>query len=216
MRTTGWLVSLLMWGAIAAAQDAPFQVGFAEIDITPPPGYRMDGYFYERLNTGVRDPLKAKAAVFRQGGTRGALVVCDLIGVPQTLTNEVRALASARTGIPAANIAITATHSHTGPLFAGERARLFSERAAAKFGKDPLAAVKYPETLRDRLVEVIAAASGMVAPAAMELARSDEDRVSFNRRFHMKDGTVRFNPGVRKPDMVRPAGPIDPAIGRGA
>jgi hypothetical protein len=196
----------------AVAQEAPLQVGLAEIDITPPTGYRMDGYFYERLNTGRRDPLMAKALVLQQGTTRAALVVGDLIGVPQTLTNDVRGLASARTGIPAANIAIAATHSHTGPLFAGERARLFSERAAEKSGKDPLEEVRYPEGLRDRLVEVIAAANGRLSPAAMELARSDEDRLSFNRRFHMKDGTVRFNPGVRNPEIVRPAGPIDPDL----
>jgi neutral ceramidase len=210
MRMMAWLVALAILGAVS--QEAAFEVGLAEIDITPPAGYRMDGYFYERLNTGQRDPLKAKAVVFRQGDTRGALVVCDLIGVPQTLTNDVRARASAQTGIPAGNIAITATHSHTGPLFAGERSRLFSERAAEKFGKDPLAAVKYPEMLRDRLVDVIVAASGRVSPAAMELARTEEDRVSFNRRFHMKDGTVRFNPGVNNPDIVRPAGPIDPDL----
>jgi hypothetical protein len=28
----------------------------------------------------------------------------------------------------------------------------------------------------------------------------------------MKDGTVRFNPGVRNPEIVRPAGPIDPDL----
>jgi len=210
MRMMAGLAALMMWGALA--QDAPFQVGLAEIDITPPSGYRMDGYFYERLNTGRRDPLLAKALVLQQGATRAALVVGDLIGVPQTLTSEVRRLASARTGIPAANIAIAATHSHTGPLFAGERARLFSERAAEKSGKDPLAEVKYPELLRDRLVEVIVAANTRLSPAAMELARSEEDRVSFNRRFHLKDGTVRFNPGVRNPEVVRPAGPIDPDL----
>jgi hypothetical protein len=172
----------------------------------------MDGYFYERLNTGIRDPLKAKAVVFHQGPTRAALVVCDLLGMPQSLSSEVRALAAQRTGIPAANIAITATHTHTGPLFAGERARLFSEQAAAKFGTDPLAAVKYPETLRDRLVDVIVAASARVSPAGMEFLAAEEDRVSFNRRFHLKDGTVRFNPGVRNPEIVRAAGPIDPAL----
>jgi hypothetical protein len=151
MRGMVWLVAVVAavtWSAAKAQEPAPFQVGLAEIDITPPAGYRMDGYFYERLNTGQRDPLKAKAIVFQQGATRGALVVCDLIGVPQTLTSDVRALAAARTGIPAANIAIAATHSHTGPLFAGERARLFSERAAEKFGKDPLAAVDYPGHIR--------------------------------------------------------------------
>lgn len=210
MRTVALFVAMAMWSAVA--QDAPFQIGLADIDITPPAGYRMDGYFYERLNTGVRDPLQAKAIVFQQGPTRAALVVCDLIGVPQTLTREVRAQASARTGIPAANIAISATHTHTGPLFAGERARLFSERAAEKLGKDPLAEVRYPDLLRDRLVEVIVAANARLSPAAMELARTEEDRVSFNRRFHMEDGTVRFNPGIRNPDIIRPAGPIDPDL----
>ena len=29
----------------------------------------------------------------------------------------------------------------------------------------------------------------------------------------MKDGTVRFNPGVLNPDIVRAAGPIDPSVG---
>jgi hypothetical protein len=172
----------------------------------------MDGYFYERLNTGQRDPLKAKALVFQQGATRAALVVCDLLGMPQSMSSEVRALASTRTGIPAANIAITATHTHTGPLFAGERARVFSELAAAKFGTDPLAAVKYPEALRDKLVEVIAAASARVSPASMEFVLAQEDRVSFNRRFHLNDGTVRFNPGVLNPAIVRAAGPIDPDL----
>src|SRR6476646_1033203 len=167
MRMMAWLAAVVMWGAVA--QEAPFQVGLAEIDITPPAGYRMDGYFYERLNPGVRDPLEANALVFQQGSTRASLVAADLIGVPQSLTRDVRRLASARTGIPAANIAITATHSHTGPLFAGERARLFSERAAEKFGTDPLAAVKYPDLLRDRLVEVIVAANARLSPAAMEL-----------------------------------------------
>jgi hypothetical protein len=213
MRVLAWLMFAIAVLTCAAAgpqaQEAPLQAGLAEIEITPPTGYRMDGYFTERLSTGLKDPLKAKALVFHQGSTKTALVVCDLLGVPQALTREVRALAAARTGIPASHIAITATHTHTGPLFAGERARVFSEKAAARYGTDPLAAVKYPETLRDRLVEVIVAANAGVSPAALEFVAASEDRVSFNRRFHLKDGTVRFNPGVLNPDIVRAAGPID-------
>jgi neutral ceramidase len=210
MRWLAPLLAMAIWGA--SAQEAPLQVGLAEIDITPPIGYRMDGYFYERLNTGQHDPLKAKAVALQQGATRAVLVVCDLLGMPLSMSREVRELAAKRTGIPAANIAVTATHTHTGPLFAGERARVFSEQAAAKFGTDPLASVKYPETLRDKLVDVIAAANARLAPAAMELVHTEEGRVSFNRRYHLKDGTVRFNPGVLNPDIVRPAGPIDPDL----
>ena len=211
MRSLAWLAAVVVWSAVTA-QEPPLQIGLAEIDITAPVGYRMDGYFTERLATGQKDPLKAKALVFQQGDARAALVVCDLLGMPQSMSREVRARAAARTGIPADHIAITATHTHTGPLFAGERARIFSEQAAAKYGKDPLASVNYPETLRDKLVDVIVDANARLTPAAMELVRTEDDRLSFNRRYHLKDGSVRFNPGVLNPEIVRPAGPIDPDL----
>ncbi len=198
--------------ATQATQEVPLEVGLAEIEITPPIGYRMDGYFTERLSTGVKDPLTAKALVFQHGDTKTALVVCDLLGVPQTLTREVRARAAARTGIPAANIAVTATHTHTGPLFSGERARIFSELATAKYGSDPLARINYVEALRDRLIEVIVAANAAVSPATLEFVAAREDRISFNRRYHLNDGTVATNPGISNAKVVGPAGPIDPDL----
>jgi hypothetical protein len=209
------IVALAMTIASAPAKQIatpPLQAGMAEVDITPPIGYRMDGYFTERLSTGIKDPLMAKALVFQQGDTKTALIVCDLLGVPQTLTREVRARAAARTGIPAANIAITATHTHTGPLFSGERARIFSDQAAAKYGSDPLARINYVDTLRDRLVEVIVAANATVSPATLEFVAAREDRVSFNRRYRLNDGTVATNPGISNPKVVAPAGPIDPDL----
>lgn len=206
------MAALLAMAGDATAQSGPLGVGLAEIEITPPVGYRMDGYFAERLSTGTKDPLKARAIVLGQGETRTALVVADVIGVPRELTTAVRALAAEKTGIPAANIAITATHTHTGPMFSGPRARLFSERAAATLGADPLASANYPEMLRDRLVEVIVTANAGVSPASLEFVLATEDRLPFNRRFHMRDGTVRFNPGVSNPEIVRVAGPTDPDL----
>jgi hypothetical protein len=205
-------VAVMPGAAAPQAQPEPLQAGLAEIEITPPVPYRLDGYFSERLSTGIKDPLKAKALVLQQGGTKTALVVCDLIGLPRSLTDDVRAAAAARTGIPAANIAVTATHTHTGPLFAGERARVFSEQAVAKQGSDPLAAVKYPDMLRERLIEVVAKANAAVSSATLEFVSGREDRVSFNRRFHMKDGTVVTNPGISNANVVRAAGPIDPDL----
>ena len=64
-------------------QAAELEAGVAMADITPPIGYRMCGYFYERLSTGVRDPLHAKAIYLHQNNQQAALVFCDLIGVPQ-------------------------------------------------------------------------------------------------------------------------------------
>src|SRR6476661_8174977 len=99
------------------SSTAPLKIGAAEIDITPPVGHRMAGYFDERLSTGVHDPLKAKAIILEQEKERIAMVFCDLVGVSLTITTNARAEASAKTGIPVSNIVICATHSHTGPLF---------------------------------------------------------------------------------------------------
>src|SRR4029077_20106955 len=51
-----------------------------------------------------------------------------------------------------------------------------------------------------------------VQPATLSAGSTEQLDLAFNRRFHMKDGTVRFNPGRDNPDVVRPAGPIDPAV----
>jgi len=194
-----------------AATDPALRIGTAEVDITPPLGYRMAGYFYERLNTGTKDPLKAKAIVFEQGSQRAALVFCDLIGVPSNLTSKARQDAERATGIPAANISIAATHSHTGPLFYGGMARILHERAEAAKGKDPQD-FDFSALLADRLVMAIQHAASRTQPASLWGGRAEETELSFNRRFLMKDGSVRTNPGSLNPEIVKTTGPIDPDL----
>src|ERR1700677_62043 len=79
-----------------AAQSAalPFKVGMAEIDITPPLGHRMAGYYDERFATGVHDPLMAKAIILQQGDKKVALVFCDLVGLSLNVSTNARARAS--------------------------------------------------------------------------------------------------------------------------
>src|SRR5690606_5821101 len=36
--------------------------------------------------------------------------------------------------------------------------------------------------------------------------------IAFQRRYWMKDGTLRTNPGIGNPDVDRPAGPTDPEL----
>src|SRR5206468_5613466 len=97
------------------AADLPLQIGLASTDITPPLGYRLAGYYYERLATAVHDPLQAKAIVFKQGDVRFALVICDLCQTSPAVVTQARMLASAKTGIEADHICVASTHTHTGP-----------------------------------------------------------------------------------------------------
>src|SRR5258706_6648704 len=196
-----------------AAQSPSFEIGAAEIDITPPVGHRMAGYFDERLATGVHDPLKAKAIVLQQGGEQIALVFCDLVGVSLNVTTNARVQASQKTGIPVSNIVICATHSHTGPLFDDVRRHYFHERDVAQHGTDRKEKIYYPMFLAERLVKVIARAQAKLRPAQLAAGITKQEGLTFNRRYWMKNGKVAFNPGQLNPNIVRPAGPSDPDVG---
>lgn len=200
-------------GLPAEVRAADLLAGVGVVDITPPPAYRMCGYFSERLSTGTHDPLLAKALVLREGDTRAALVFCDLIGLSPEVSSRARQLAQQATGIPEANILIHGTHTHTGPLYLGALRKHFHDEAVKKNGKDPYEEVDYPAVLAEKIADAIAQAGAAAKPANLSAAVALQRGLSFNRRFHMKDGSVRFNPGKLNPDMLRPAGPIDPDLG---
>ncbi len=197
----------------APNENDAVQVGAAEVDVTPPVGYRMAGYFNERISTGVHDPLQAKAIVMQQGRVTFALVFCDMVGVTLDITSKARSLASKQTGIPVRNIVICATHSHTGPLYDGALRDYFHKTAVEKSGTDPQEKVDYPTFLVEQWIKVIAAAKANLRPAELEAGIAKQDGLSFNRRFWMKNGKVVFNPGRLNPEIVAPAGPIDPDVG---
>ncbi len=215
LRLLGASVLAAAWmGSALGTAAEELRAGAEARDITPPLGYRMSGYFSERLATGVRDPLFAKALVLRQGDTAVALVCCDLIGIPRSVSDAARRRAAEATGIAADNIAVCCTHSHTGPLYAGVLREWFHAQAIERDGADAAESVDYPAFLVEQIAAAVEAAQASLAPA--RLARglvAQEPQLSFNRRFHMKDGSVQFNPGQRNPNIVRPAGPIDPDVG---
>ena len=43
MRSLAWVAAVVVVCSAVTAQEPPFQVGLAEIDITAPAGYRLDG-----------------------------------------------------------------------------------------------------------------------------------------------------------------------------
>ena len=66
-----------------------FQVGFGEVDITPPEGLLMCGGLDPRVNAGTDDPLMAKAVVVTGDGTRAAVVGVDLVGLPRAIVDQI-------------------------------------------------------------------------------------------------------------------------------
>jgi hypothetical protein len=214
MRSISYLLPVLLLLGLAlarpAAAEAPLRIGVAEADITPPKGFPVAGYYHERLATGTHDPLKAKAIVFYGAEEQAALVVCDLTGIAVDLSAEVRRRAAAKTKIPASNIVISATHSHTAPDY--------SRDLHEYLRPDPMSAAKndqlYSRKLIDGIVDAIVTAHGRAKPATLDAGSAEQKTpVSFNRRFVMRDGSVQTWRRLDEPGVVRPAGPIDPEIG---
>lgn len=199
--------------ACGSARAGQLRAGMAARDITPPLGYRMSGYFSERLSTGIKDPLLAKALVFAQDDELVALVFCDLAGISLDVSTRARERIADEIGIPVTHTIVAATHSHTGPLYFGALRAHFRRKAIEQHGRDPLEEVDYPALLSDRIVTAVRQAKSSLQPVRLAAGYGIERRLSFNRRFHMKTGPVRFNPGQLNPNIVRPAGPIDSEVG---
>ena len=198
--------------ALTPARADDVRAGFAAVDITPPVGWRKGGGFSELISAGVHDPLLAKAAVFRQGTAAAALVVCDLLSVTEYNTTPTRRAISRRTGIPFENVVICATHTHGGPEYHGPLRDLVHQRAVAEKGRDPHEPIDYDAFLNERIARAVVAAGEKAIPAKVEVVRARQEGLAFNRRYHMKNGVVRFNPGKLNPDIERPAGPTDPDL----
>lgn len=203
------LRALLVFGlmTVSASAAESVRVGLAEVDITPPVGFPMAGYYHERLATGSKDPLKAKAVVFLSDKAQAAWVACDLTGIATDLSQAVRNQAAKATGIPAANIILSATHSHTAPDYSKA---LYDHLEKTK----PTIRTEYAARLIDSIAQAVVKAHAAAAPVSLHAGSAEQQTpVSFCRRSVMKDGSVKTWVGLKHPDAVRLAAPIDPELG---
>jgi len=191
--------------ALMPLAGAELRIGRGVVRVTPPPGMPMGGSYNIRLSTGVHDDLYCKALVLEKDGAKAGTVTCDLESVYRPTVEQAREIIGRTTGLRGDHVMITATHSHSGP----EMNPLILEGAqgeTARISKD------YHAGLAAKIAEAVRLAEADLTPARAWAGRAEERSVSFNRRYVMKDGSVRMNPGQLNPDIVRSAGPIDPTL----
>ncbi|MBX9624367.1 MAG: hypothetical protein K2X82_11215 [Gemmataceae bacterium] len=196
--------------ASTPAPAADLLVGAATADVTPPPGYRQAGSYQEVFGERAADPILAKALYLRQGDAAGVIVVCDVCGLERNMVRSIREGIAKETGVPVPAVSVSATHNHGGPMhYDPVFVALFAERARAEGREDRHRLGDYPAKFVAGCVKAAADAKKAARPATLEVATGKVPGLTFNRRYVMKDGTVRMNPGKLNPDIVRPAGPVD-------
>lgn len=178
---------------------ALLHAGAAQTDITPPLGSVLAGSFHPRYAEDVDDPLYAKAVVLDDGSTRLAIVALDIISILAEDVRKIRKLIAEHTGISPQHVMIGCTHTHTGP----------APRSSHAVIRDDA----YMEWLVHRVSDSVRLAARRLRPARLAWGQGEQHDISFCRRYRMKDGTVRMNPGKGNPDIVEPTSPIDPTVG---
>ncbi len=125
------------------------KAGTALVEITPPMGLELAGYpHYPRNNEGAHDPLYAACMYINNGETEIAMVTLDILFFSKKHVTEARRRAEEACGIPAGDIMISCSHTHSGPWAAG---RLDIESLEA--GKEQPR--EYVEELISKIVKII-------------------------------------------------------------
>lgn len=174
-------------------------VGAATLDITPPLGVHMQGSFEDRLADDIADPLYARAIVLQNDEATLAIVVCDIIGACQRDIDIAKRRVAELTDIPAAAVFVSCTHTHYGP----------TTLQLAHIPKEE----EYTERAMRKAADAVKLAVNRLSPAKVGVASGQCPEETHNRRYRMKDGTVRTNPGIGNPEIVEAAGPTDPEVG---
>ena len=174
------------------------KVGYARVNITPPMGVNIAGYYKVRIADGVLDELEACAVAVSSGDTTALLITVDHCGLTKDFLNEWRENIEKATGVPKEAVFIHSTHTHTGPVLMKNIANPLNRQ--------------YEIFLASRVVDVSTFALADMKNAKMGIGTGEAKNVAFIRRYRMKDGTAKTNPGVNNPDIVAPIGITDESV----
>ena len=173
------------------------KVGFARVDMTPPLGTHLCGYFHARPADGIISPLYINTVAFDDGEKKAALVVLDLEGMSRDNNEVLRKKIAEKNGIDEESIFVCCTHTHLGPVNGNY--------------SNPDKCSPYDLMLISKICDSVTLAIQDLTEAKGYVAKGKAEKLSFVRLFYMPDGTTKTNP--RRGTLVdRPFGEPDEDI----
>ena len=182
------------------------QAGFARVNITPMMGIGIRGYFKVRIADGVLDELEINALAVSDGERRAVLLSLDNCGFSTATMDSFRAGIAERTGLPPEAVFISCTHTHTGPFIMTEGEDHHGRP------EDNALILEYSRWTRRRAIDAAVFALEDLKDARLGFGIGTASNVAFIRRYIMKNGEIRTNPGVNNPEVDRPCGDVDERV----
>ena len=187
----------------AFALNAEFKAGFARVDATPPLGIPIPGYFGHRVSNGVLDPLCIECVAVSDGSNAALIYCVDDLHLTNPFFEKAFPAITAATGIPRDRIYVHSTHTHTGP----------TDWPRANYSKaENELVMNFAENRICKLADAGKFALADMAPSKIAVAKTVCKDISFIRRYRMKDGSVRTNPGLLNQDAKGPLGSPDETV----
>ena len=163
------------------ASSGGISAGAAEVIVTPP---AVGTFIIGPLgpSTGINDELYARALVLSDGNQKLVIVTIDYLGFDFAYNDVLIGAISKRTGIPAENIVINASHNHSSPL-------TIPWGAWEKKKDKP-----WHATLPVHMADIVEKANNSLEPAKIKFRR-EPTQIGFNRRLPVDWGvTMAPNP----------------------
>ena len=175
-------------------------VGYARVDATPMLGIRMRGYYRTRRAEAILDEIEICAIAFATGDTKVVALTMDVCAFTTETANDLRQHIAEANGLPQEAVYLHTTHSHTAPFVIHDAEEILEQ--------------EYYRIVYHKMADVAGFALKDLKPAKMGYAVGQAPEVSFIRRYKMKDGSIRTNPGLgypglQNPDVVAPVGVAD-------
>lgn len=177
------------------------KAGFARLDVTPPLGTGLAGYWSPRYAKGVLDPLSLNAIAISDGNETVILITFDALGMREMFCNDIREMIEQATGVPEDHVILSCLHQHTSVVL------------RPKGGTCALMDETYKSVLFRKFADVAKMAVDDLADATLYISEKQALRpLSFVRRYIMKDGRVKTNPSNPCEDIVSPAEDSDNTV----
>ena len=177
----------------------------AKVNITPELPIWLSGYASRNKPAATKhDDLWAKALVIEDAaGHRAVLVTMDLVGIrPRAFANGLPAASKSSYKLPRAAIALSTSHTHSGPVVRGNLMAMYS------LDEDQARRVKeYKAKLADKLVDVVGDAIESLKPAKLSWGIGE---AGFRRQSPQQSGRqgaeAAAGEQARRTDRSRAAG----------